>query len=92
MYRLAAVVTLALSGLVAAKPLGTFNLTKPKWVSAYRYQLGATCVGWDDCDGDMICTGGLCSELSGTQTCSWAGHGIGTVPSAYTRDPKLRYF
>ena len=35
MYRLVAVVTLALSGLAAAKPLGIFNLTKRNQINAY---------------------------------------------------------
>ena len=89
MYRLVAVVTIALSGLAAAKPLGTLVLNGPFRINAYWYSLGATCVNFNDCDGEMICTGGLCSELSDTQTCSWAGHGIGETNSAHTCGLKL---
>ncbi|KAH7139581.1 hypothetical protein B0J13DRAFT_527258, partial [Dactylonectria estremocensis] len=43
--------------------------------------LGNHCNSLNDCDGELICTGGLCSELSSTKTCSWAPHGIGSACS-----------
>ena len=31
-------------------------------------RLGATCSNADDCDGDLVCTGGRCGG------CTWEGH------------------
>jgi len=39
--------------------------------------IGSTCTTYNDCDGQLICTQGVCSELPTTETCSWAGHGFG---------------